>query len=413
MRKKFIWTIFLVAIFRLGTQIPLPGIDTSFLKQLTESGSLLGFYDLISGGAFSQFSILALGVMPYINASIIMQLLTIAVPYLEDLQKEGQEGRKKIQNATRYLSLAIAVIIGIGTLFTIANNGGVSGLGKFDMGVIVFSLVVGSTFCIWLGDQITVKGFGNGTSILIFVNIVSRVPQTIAQLYSSYKVAETISIVELVLFIVGVLVLLLACIYFSLAERKVPVQYAGKAMGNKMMKAQSSHIPFSIISAAVIAIIFAMSVMGFPEVLANFFPKNSVLKVLTTGEFSPFNRSSWVYVVVYAILTVFFTWFYNEVTLKPEEMAENLNKSAGFVPGVRPGEETEKYFERILARISFIGGVFAAILAIIPILIDQYSNFKNMSFGATALLIVIGVALDFNRRLESQMVVRHYEGFLK
>ena len=413
LRKKLIWTIFLVAIFRLGTQIPLPGIDTSFLKQLTESGSLLGFYDLISGGAFSQFSILALGVMPYINASIIMQLLTIAVPYLEDLQKEGQEGRKKIQNATRYLSLAIAVIIGIGTLFTIANNGGVSGLGKFDMGVIVFSLVVGSTFCIWLGDQITVKGFGNGTSILIFVNIVSRVPQTIAQLYSSYKVAETISIVELVLFIVGVLVLLLACIYFSLAERKVPVQYAGKAMGNKMMKAQSSHIPFSIISAAVIAIIFAMSVMGFPEVLANFFPKNSVLKVLTTGEFSPFNRSSWVYVVVYAILTVFFTWFYNEVTLKPEEMAENLNKSAGFVPGVRPGEETEKYFERILARISFIGGVFAAILAIIPILIDQYSNFKNMSFGATALLIVIGVALDFNRRLESLMVVRHYEGFLK
>ena len=181
-----------------------------------------------------------------------------------------------------------------------------------------------------------------------------------------------------------------------------------------MMKAQSSHIPFSIISAAVIAIIFAMSVMGFPEVLANFFPKNSVLKVLTTGEFSPFNRSSWVYVVVYAILTVFFTWFYNEVTLKPEEMAENLNKSAGFVPGVRPGEETEKYFERILARISFYWRSFCeAILAIIPILIDQYSNFKNMSFGATALLIVIGVALDFNRRLESQMVVRHYEGFLK
>ena len=413
LRKKFIWTIFLVAIFRLGTQIPLPGIDTSFLKQLTESGSLLGFYDLISGGAFSQFSILALGVMPYINASIIMQLLTIAVPYLEDLQKEGQEGRKKIQNATRYLSLVIAVIIGIGTLFTIANNGGVSGLGKFVVAVIVFSLVVGSIFCIWLGYQSTVKGFGNGTSILIFVNIISRVPQTIAQLYSSYKIAETITIVELVLFIVGIVVLLGACIYFSLAERKVPVQYAGKAMGNKMMKAQSSHIPFSIISAAVIAIIFAMSVMGFPEVLANFFPKNSVLKVLTTGEFSPFNRSSWVYVVVYAILTVFFTWFYNEVTLKPEEMAENLNKSAGFVPGVRPGEETEKYFERILARISFIGGVFAAILAIIPILIDQYTNFKNMSFGATALLIVIGVALDFTRRLESQMVVRHYEGFLK
>ena len=413
LRKKFIWTIFLVAIFRLGTQIPLPGIDTSFLKQLTESGSLLGFYDLISGGAFSQFSILALGVMPYINASIIMQLLTIAVPYLEDLQKEGQEGRKKIQNATRYLSLVIAVIIGIGTLFTIANNGGVSGLGKFDMAVIVFSLVVGSTFCIWLGDQITVKGFGNGTSILIFVNIISRVPQTIAQLYSSYKIAETITIVELVLFIVGIVVLLGACIYFSLAERKVPVQYAGKAMGNKMMKAQSSHIPFSIISAAVIAIIFAMSVMGFPEVLANFFPKNSVLKVLTTGEFSPFNRNSWVYVVVYAILTVFFTWFYNEVTLKPEEMAENLNKSSGIVVGVRPGKDTEKYFSTVIAKISIIGGIFAAILAVIPVILQQTEKFGSTSFGATAILIVIGVALDFSRRLDSQMVMRHYEGFLK
>lgn len=413
LRKKFIWTIFLVAIFRMGTQIPLPGIDTDFLKSLTQSGSLLGFYDLISGGAFSNFSILALGVMPYINASIIMQLLTIAIPYLEDLQKEGQEGRKKIQNATRYLSLVIAVIIGVGTVLTISSKGGTQGLGTFELGVVVFSLVVGSTFCIWLGDQITVKGFGNGTSILIFVNIISRLPQTAAQIYALYSEAGTITIVELVLFVVGVLALLAVAVYFSLAERKIPVQYAGKAVGNKVMKAQSSHIPLSIISAAVIAIIFAMSVMGFPEVLANFFPNNSVLQALTTGKFSPFNKGTWMYPVVYALLTLFFTWFYNEVTLKPDEMAENLNKSAGFVPGIRPGEQTAEYFERVLARISFIGGIFAAILAIIPILIEQFTSFKNISFGATAVLIVIGVALDFSRRLESQMVVRHYEGFLK
>ena len=276
----------------------------------------------------------------------------------------------------------------------------------------MIALVAGSVFCIWLGDQITVKGFGNGTSIFIFINIISRVPLTIYSFYTLYE-AGTLDIVSLVLFILGAFVLIVATIYMSLAERRIPVQYAGKAVGSKMMKAQGTHIPLSIISAAVIAIIFAMSVMQFTGALGQFFPNNETLTWLNTSPYSIFNQKTWMYPVVYAILTIFFTWFYNEVTLKPDEMAENLNKSAGIIPGVRPGEDTTKYFERVLAKVSIIGGVFAAILAVIPILIENSGKFGQTSFGATAVLIVIGVALDFSRRLESQMVMRHYEGFLK
>lgn len=411
LRKKFFWTIALVAIFRMGTHIPVPGVDSSFLKQLTQTG-LLGFYDLISGGAFSSFSILALGVMPYINASIIMQLLTIGIPSLEQLQKEGEEGRKKIQQATRYLSLVIAITLGYGIIASLSQKGATAGMSTFEIVVVLISLIVGSTFCIWLGDQITVKGFGNGTSILIFVNIISRLPLTIGRLIQLEQ-ADTVTVVELVLFFVGAVALLVVSIFFNQAERRIPVQYAGKAVGSKVMKGQSTHIPFSIIGAAVIAIIFAMSVMGFPEAIANFFPTKDWSIWILTSPYSIFNKKTWMYPVVYAILTIFFTWFYNEVTLKPDELAENLNKSAGFVPGVRPGEQTTRYFERVIAKISIIGGLFAAVLAVIPILISQFTDFGEISFGSTAVLIVIGVAIDFSKRLESQMVMRHYEGFLK
>jgi preprotein translocase subunit SecY len=411
LRKKFYWTIVLVAIFRLGAHIPVSGVDTSFLKQMTQSG-LFGFYDLISGGAFSNFSILALGVMPYINASIIMQLLTIGIPSLEQLQKEGEEGKKKIQKATRYLSIVIAVFLAFGIVATLSQKGGAAGLTTVEYAVIILSLIVGSTFSIWLGDQITVKGFGNGTSILIFVNIISKIPMSIGTIYQ-LKEAETVNIIELALLLVGILILLGLSIFFSLAERRIPVQYAGKAVGTKVAKGQSTNIPLSIISAAVIAIIFAMSVMGFPEAIANFFPQKDWSVWILTSPYSIFNKGTWMHPVVYALLTVFFTWFYNEATLKPEEIAENLNKSAGFVLGVRPGEQTTRYFERVILKISIIGGVFAAILAVIPILVSEHTSFQNMSFGATSLLILIGVALDFSRRLESQMVMRHYEGFLK
>ena len=412
LRKRFLWTIFLVAIFRIGIHIPVPGIDTSYLSSMTNSDGLLGFYNLISGGALSKFSIFALSVSPYINASIIVQLLTIAIPSLEQLSKEGEEGRKKIQSITRYASIAIGFVLAIGIYSMIAAQGAASGLGTAEKTVVLISLVVGSTFCMWLGDQITQKGFGNGVSILIFVNIVSQLPTTLMSLFT-LKEAGEISIIEIVLFLIGALALLAVTIYFSLAERRVPIQYAGKAVGAKVMKGQSTHIPLSLIGSAVIAIIFAMSVMMFPETIANFFPTKGWSKWILTNPYSIFNKSTCMYPVCYAVLTVFFTWFYTQITFKPDEMAENLHKSAGFVPGVRPGEATEKYFEKVLTKVSLIGGIFAALLAVTPILISNYTDLSGIQFGGTSLLILIGVGLDFSRQLDSQLVMRHYQGFLK
>ena len=415
LRKKILWTILLVAVFRMGSYIPVPGINSDYLKSLSESGGLLGFYDMISGGAFSRSSILALGVMPYINASIIIQLLTVAIPQLEQLSKEGETGRKKIQNLTRYVSLAIAFVLAYGSFAMISNSGGAGGLNTMSKVVVIFSLVVGTTFCMWLGDQLTVKGIGNGTSVLIFVNIISRVPTTIASMMT-LKEAGSASIVEIVLFGVFIVFLLAAVLFFSLSERRIPVQYAGKFAGGNaaMVKAQNSNIPLSVIGSAVLAIIFSMSVMEFPKTIATLFGGDKEwAKWILTNPTCVFNQKSWSYVVVYAILTVFFNWFYTLITFKPDEMAENLHKSAGFVPGVRPGEETERYFESVLNRLSFIGGILAAILAVTPVMIDNYTAFQNTAFSGTALLIVINVALDFTRKVESQMVVRHYKGFLK
>ncbi|MDU1004816.1 MAG: preprotein translocase subunit SecY [Clostridium butyricum] len=415
LKKKILWTILLVAVFRMGSHIPVPGINSEYLKSLSQSGGLLGFYDMISGGAFSRSSILALGVMPYINASIIIQLLTVAIPQLEQLSKEGETGRKKIQNLTRYASLAIAFVLAYGTFAMISNSGGAVGLNTMGKVVVIFSLVVGTTFCMWLGDQLTVKGIGNGTSILIFVNIISRIPTTIASMMT-LKEAGSASIVEIVLFGVFIVFLLGAVLFFSLSERRIPVQYAGKFGGGNaaMVKSQSSNIPLSIIGSAVLAIIFSMSVMEFPKTIATLFGGDKEwAKWILTNPTCVFNSKSWSYMVLYAVLTVFFNWFYTLITFKPDEMAENLHKSAGFVPGVRPGEETERYFENVLNRLSFIGGILAAILAVIPVMIDNYTAFQNAAFSGTALLIVINVALDFTRQVESQMVVRHYKGFLK
>lgn len=276
LRKKFLWTILLVAVFRMGSHIPLPGINSEYLRSLSQSGGLVGFYDMISGGAFSRSSILALGVMPYINASIIIQLLTVAIPQLEQLSKEGENGRKKIQEATRYVSLAIAFVLAFGIFATISNSGATVGLQLTQKVIVIFALVVGSTFCMWLGDQLTVKGIGNGTSILIFVNIVSRMPMTIASV-AALNQAGSVSIVEIVLFAVFFFILLAGVLYFSLSERRIPVQYAGKfASGNNaMVKSQSTHIPLSIIGSAVLGIIFSMSVMEFPKTIATFFPDKS------------------------------------------------------------------------------------------------------------------------------------------
>ena len=412
LRKKILWTVFLIAIFRIGSYIPVPGIDTDSLKALTQSGSLVSFYDLISGGSFSRFSIFALGVVPYINASIIMQLLTVAIPKLEQLSKEGDDGRKKIQKITRYASILIGVVTAYGSYVIINNVGALKDNSPVSMFLILLTLVVGSTFLMWLGDQITVKGVGNGTSLIIFANILSSLPMTGYQIYNLSKMGR-INIVEVALFVFFTLALLAGVVYLSLAERRITVQYAGKAVGNKMMKGQSTHIPLSIIGTTVIAIIFAMSVMSFPTTIAQFFPEAGWSQWITGSSYSPFNSQTWMYPVLYAVLTIFFTWFYTQITFKPDEMAENMHKSSGFIPGIRPGKPTEIYLEKVLNRISMIGGCFAALIAVVPILVANYTPFQGIQFGGTSLLILVSVSLEIMRQLESQLTMRHYQGFLK
>lgn len=414
LRKRILFTLMVVVIFRLGVFIPVPGVDASKIATLVSgnSGSLLSFYDMIAGGAFSKFSIFALGVTPYINASIIIQLLTIAIPYLEQLSKEGQEGRKKIQNYTKYAALVFAVIQAYAAYALIRNSGAILIEGSIGLLLIILTMTTGTALLVWIGEQISVYGIGNGVSVIIFVNIVSSLPQTAYQIAGLRKTGE-VSPVEVVIFVAVALALLITVIVINLAERRIPVQYAGKAVGRKVVKGQSSHIPIGLNSSGVMAIIFGMSLMQFPDIIAKIWPESSFAVFVTKSPWSIFQQNTIKYAIAYFLLIVFFAWFYTIITFKPDEMAENMNKSSGFIPGIRPGEKTEIYLEKILTRISLLGGTFAGIIAIIPILAAMFSNFKGISFGGTSLLILVGVSLDTIKQLESQLVMRHYEGFLK
>jgi preprotein translocase subunit SecY len=412
LKKRLLFTAFMIALFRLGNFILVPGIDTSKLTELTGSGSLFGFYDLISGGSFSRFSIFAMGVIPYINSSIIMQLLTVAIPSLEQLSKEGEDGRKKIQKYTRYGAVGLAVVQAFSTYAIIVRAGAVTNSTKLNVFMIILTLTTASTFLMWFGDKITEKGIGNGMSLLIFVNIISRFPSTVYSI-AGLQTAGTVNFVEVIMFIAAVFAMFLAVVIMSLAERRIPVQYAGKTAGGKVYRGQSTHIPINVNASAVIGIIFAISVMQFPMTIGQFWPNSAFNLFITGSQFSPFKESSWQYALTYFVLTIFFTWFYTLVTFKPEEMAENMHKSSGFVPGIRPGEATANYIEKVLGKISVIGGAFAGVIAITPIIAAGYTSFKGIYFGGTGLLIMVGVALDTLRQIESQLVMRHYQGFLK
>ncbi len=411
LRKRILFTLFIVVVFRLGNYIPIPGVDTESLKQLTSTG-LFGFYDLISGGALERFSIFALGVVPYINASIIVQLLSMSISKFEQLSKEGEEGRKKLQNITRYLAIFLAFIQAYGSYLLISNAGAIVDKSILSLVFIVVTLVTASTLLVWIGDQVSLHGIGNGVSLFIFVNIVSRFPTMFLQIEAFRKAGE-VGIIEIVIFAIVALGLLVWTIYMNLAERRVTVQYAGKQIAGRSVGNQA-HIPFSITGSAVIAIIFATSVLQFPATVGAFFSQDAwINRVLVNGTYSPFKINSPLYIVLFAILIIFFTWFYTQVTYKPDEMAENMSKSSGFIPGIRPGEATARYVERILDRISIIGGVFGAILALFPIFMDLFTPFKGLQFGGTMLLILIGTATDTMRQIESQLILRHYQGFLK
>lgn len=412
LRKRIFFVIFFIIVYRIGNVILVPGVDTAKLSELIKGNGLLGFYDFISGGSFSNFSIFANNVGPYINASIIMQLLTLSIPSLEALSKEGNDGRKKIQQYTRYVSVVISMILSYGTYLLISQSGAVKDNNPQTLLIIILSLMAGSAFLIWLGDMITVYGIGNGISLLIFVNIISGLPKMAGTIYGLFQ-GNSITAIQIILFIAGAVLLLIGVIYTSLAERRIQVQYAGKTVGTKSYKGQQSHIPISLTASAVIGIIFAMSVLEFPKAIGQlFFSGSAYTTFVTSSLFSPFNNKGYFYVPLYIITVIFFSWFYLQITLKPEEMAENIHKSAGVIPGKRQGKETEQYLDKVILHMGIIGGVIAAIIAVIPIIVTN-AGFEGVGFGGTSLLIMVGVSLEFVRVLEAQLTMRHYEGFLK
>ena len=405
LRQKVIFTLIMFAVFRLGTHIPVPGVDPSAIEQLFATGNLFGLLDLFSGGAFSKFSIFAMSITPYINASIIMQLLTVVIPTLEQWSKEGQEGHKKTTKVTRYLTVALAffqaVGMSIGLKQAILNPNPVSIL------IIAITLTGGTIFLMWIGEQITANGVGNGISLIIFAGIVAALPKNLGTIYS-YLQAGTISYFNAFVFAVIALLMIVFVIYIQEGNRRVPISYAKRVVGKKTYGGSSSHIPLKVNHAGVIPIIFASSVLMFPVTVAQFIEVPWVTTL--AGYFAwgtPLQTS------IYALLIIFFTYFYTAVTVKISDMAENLKKYGGFIPGIRPGKPTEEYLDTVMTRITLAGAFFLAFIAILPNLVAGATHIEGVYFGGTALLIVVGVALNTMKQIESMVVMRHYQGFMK
>ena len=405
LRQKVIFTLIMFAVFRLGTHIPVPGVDPSAIEQLFATGNLFGLLDLFSGGAFSKFSIFAMSITPYINASIIMQLLTVVIPTLEQWSKEGQEGHKKTTKVTRYLTVALAffqaVGMSIGLKQAILNPNPVSIL------IIAITLTGGTIFLMWIGEQITANGVGNGISLIIFAGIVAALPKNLGTIYS-YLQAGTISYFNAFVFAVIALLMIVFVIYIQEGNRRVPISYAKRVVGKKTYGGSSSHIPLKVNHAGVIPIIFASSVLMFPVTVAQFIEVPWVTTL--AGYFAwgtPLQTS------IYALLIIFFTYFYTAVTVKISDMAENLKKYGGFIPGIRPGKPTEEYLDTVMTRITLAGAVFLAFIAVLPNLVAGATHIEGVYFGGTALLIVVGVALNTMKQIESMVVMRHYQGFMK
>ena len=405
LRQKVIFTLIMFAVFRLGTHIPVPGVDPSAIEQLFATGNLFGLLDLFSGGAFSKFSIFAMSITPYINASIIMQLLTVVIPTLEQWSKEGQEGHKKTTKVTRYLTVALAffqaVGMSIGLKQAILNPNPVSIL------IIAITLTGGTIFLMWIGEQITANGVGNGISLIIFAGIVAALPKNLGTIYS-YLQAGTISYFNAFVFAVIALLMIVFVIYIQEGNRRVPISYAKRVVGKKTYGGSSSHIPLKVNHAGVIPIIFASSVLMFPVTVAQFIEVPWVTTL--AGYFAwgtPLQTS------IYALLIIFFTYFYTAVTVKISDMAENLKKYGGFIPGIRPGKPTEEYLDTVMTRITLAGAFFLAFIAVLPNLVAGATHIEGVYFGGTALLIVVGVALNTMKQIESRVVMRHYQGFMK
>ena len=410
LKKKIIFTLMMLFIYRVGTFVPVPFVDSQYIRQLIEQGGLLGFFDIISGGAFGNFTIFAMSITPYINASIIMQLLTVAIPKLEQLAKEGEEGRKKIAQYTRYFTVVLAFVQAFGITFgLVRGQGALTNQSWVAYFVISLTLTAGTAFLMWLGEQITDRGIGNGISLIIFVSIVSRLPIALVSLWNMAFVTQTMSPWGIPFIGVFAVALIAGVIFVDLGQRRIPVQYAKRMVGRKMYGGQSTHIPMKVNSSGVLPIIFAVSILAVPQTIAQFMPPTSRFFLLVNTYFS---QSSGLYAVVYALLIIFFTFFYTQITFNPVEIANNLKQYSGFVQGIRPGKPTSDFLIRISNRITLVGAFFLASVAVIPILASAVTGLP-MYFGGTAVLIIVGVALETSKQLESQMLMRHYKGFLK
>lgn len=411
LRKKIIFTLLMLLVYRIGSNIPVPSINREYLAQMFSGDTgLLDLFDLFSGGAFSNFTIFALSITPYVTASIIVQLLTIAFPYFERLAKEGNEGRKKMAMITRYMTVVLGLIQATGLTIGLFRKA-IIDQSVFTMIVIIAVLTAGTTFLMWIGEKINEFGVGNGISLIIFAGIVARIPSSIRGIAT--QVSEgTISAVAVVVMVIIAVLVTMVVIEMQQGVRKIPVQYAKRVVGRKMYGGQSTHIPMKVNQAGVIPIIFSLSLLQFPLTITYFFPNTGFTDFVTKYLSPSGNPGVWVYAILNIALTMFFTYFYTAITFNPVEVAEQMKQNGGFVPGIRPGQATVDYLSRIMSRLCLADGIFLAAVATIPTIISVLTPL-DIAFGGTSLLILIGVALDMVQQLENQMLMRNYQGFLK
>lgn len=406
LKRRILFTLGVLFIFRLGAHIPTPGIDGTAMAKLFEQGGVLGFLDLFAGGALRRFSVFALGVGPYINASIVMQLLVVVFPALEKLQKEGEEGRKKIVTYTRWSTVGFAAVQALGLSFWLRGLGIFSGT-TWDLLLVVATITTGSVAVMWLGETISDHGIGNGISLLIFAGIVARIPEAIIQTWTSVSSGQ-MNFLALLIAVVLMVAVVAGCILLQEGQRRLPVQYAKRVVGNKVYGGQSTFIPLRVNQSGVIPIIFASSVLLLPYTIARFFPGN--IGAFIQRAFSP---SSIIYTVLYVALIIFFAYFYTAVVFNPVDVSNNMKKYGGFILGIRPGKPTSDYIEKVMVRITLAGAIFLSLIALLPTLMTKVMGINTFYFGGTAILIVVGVALDTVQQVEGQLLMRHYEGILK
>ncbi|NLY45219.1 MAG: preprotein translocase subunit SecY [Tissierella sp.] len=410
-RKKINFTFLMLLIFRLGSSIPVPYMNKAVIRSIFESsqGGILQFLDLMAGGTFSNFSIFATNIYPYITASIVIQLLTIAIPRLEELAKEGEEGKKKINKYTRIMAMALAAVQAVGYTMGIFKSALDPSAGTLQKFIVVLTLIAGTSFLIWIGEQITKNGMGNGISLIIFVGIISKLPADMIRIFSG--VASGLDIIKVLIFGIVFLVIIAFVVALQEGERKIPVQYAKRVVGRKMYGGQSTHIPIKVSMSGVMPVIFASSLLSLPQTIT-LFSSGSFAQWVTKYLTPQGTVGIWVYSILNVALIMFFTYFYTAIQFNTVEYSKNLQQNGGFIPGIRPGRPTSDYLNRVVSRLTFVGGFSLAVLASLPIVLSKIFA-MNVNFGGTAVIIVVGVALETVKQIESQMLMRHYKGFLK